>query len=321
MMHFGYSLSPFGHDESAWRTAASGDPSAFEALLSQVLQAERAGFDFVLLRDGEARRPTDALSPLATPFEPTMLVSALSTRAKWIGFLAAAATSQHEPYNLARRFSSLDLISHGRAGWIVLGSGDSTRDREYVDVVDGLWDSWEEDAFVYDKADGRFFRPEKMHVLDHKREHFSVRGPLNVNRSPQGKPVLAGLLAGAVDSVAVSSAELIVVDDGPILPDLMASLDALGRSRSEVRIMLDIRRWPEDPMAAADLFERRSASSAADGFVLSPPSTACFSHFTEAVVPELEKRNLIRPEHSGSTLRDHLGLPVPVHPAMPERAS
>jgi alkanesulfonate monooxygenase SsuD/methylene tetrahydromethanopterin reductase-like flavin-dependent oxidoreductase (luciferase family) len=321
MMHFGYSLTPFGHDDPAWRTTASRDMLAFDALLSQVLQAERAGFDFVLLRDNDAKRPADALSPLATTFEPTTLVSALSTRARKIGFLIAAATSQYEPYNLARRFASLDLISRGRTGWSMIGSGDNAGDREYVDVVGGLWDSWEEDAFIYDKADSRFFRPEKMHVLDHKGEHFSVRGPLNVNRSPQGKPVLAHLFAGDADLVAAAFADVIIVDDRAILRELVGTLSAQGRQRSDIRIMLNITHWPDNPVDAAEDLQQQFETHAVAGFVLSPPTMASLSQFMVTVAPELKKRGLMRSDYSGSTLRDHLGLPIPVHPARQERAS
>ncbi len=127
--------------------------------------------------------------------------------------IATAATNQHEPYNLARRFASLDTISKGRTGWNLVASSESfERDAEYVEVVSGLWDSWEDDAFVYDKAAGRFFVPEKMHVLNHKGEHFTVRGPLNVNRSPQGKPVITHKLTIPTLDLAAQYAEVILVD-------------------------------------------------------------------------------------------------------------
>jgi alkanesulfonate monooxygenase SsuD/methylene tetrahydromethanopterin reductase-like flavin-dependent oxidoreductase (luciferase family) len=321
MMHFGNSLSPFGHEERSWQTAASQYALGFPALLQQVLDAERAGFDFVLLRDRDGRRPTDTLSPRAVPFEPTLLVSALATRTEKIGFLVAAATYQHEPYNLARRFASLELISHGRSGWLVLGSDDSARDREYVDVVSGLWDSWEDDAFIYDKADGRFFRPEKMHVLNHRGEHFSVRGPMNVNRSPQGKPVLARVFGPETALNTAGFAEVIIVEDRSTLSDLVRMLEELGRPRSEIRIMANITRLAGDPVAVADDLQRQFESEDIDGFVLSLPTTAMFSAFLTSVVPELIKRGLMRSGYTGSTLRENLGLPRPAHPASLERAS
>src|SRR5689334_8775283 len=116
MIHLGLSLTPFGHDPTAWK-GARHEALGFDALLKQVELAEEAGFDFVWLADSMGERPVDTLSPLATPFEPTTLASALATKTTSIGLIATAGTHQHEPYNLARRFASLDWISHGRAGW------------------------------------------------------------------------------------------------------------------------------------------------------------------------------------------------------------
>ncbi len=125
-----------------------------------------------------------------------------------IGLVATATTSYNEPYNIARKFASLDHISGGRAGWNVVTSSnlseaynfgreahfehDERYDRaiEFADIVCGLWDSWDDDAFVRDRASGRYFDPAKLHVLNHKGKHFSVRGPLNVARPPQGHPVI-----------------------------------------------------------------------------------------------------------------------------------
>src|SRR5215216_2210079 len=104
MIHLGLSLTPFGHDSTAWQ-GAGREALGFDALLKLVALAEEAGFDFVWLADGMGERPVDALSPLATPFEPTTLASALATRTTSIGLIATAATHQHEPYNLARRFA------------------------------------------------------------------------------------------------------------------------------------------------------------------------------------------------------------------------
>jgi alkanesulfonate monooxygenase SsuD/methylene tetrahydromethanopterin reductase-like flavin-dependent oxidoreductase (luciferase family) len=160
-----------------------------------------------------------------------------------------------------------------------------------------------------------------MHVLNHKGEHFSVRGPLNVNRSPQGKPVLASIFAGEFDAVAASLAEVVIVDDLAILANLKHILNTQGRPRSEIRVMRDMKSWPEEPMAAADDFQHQFETEDIDGFILSPPITASFSHFVETIVPELKSRGLMRSDYCGSTLRDHLGLPVPIHPAKLERAS
>ena len=147
---------------------------------------------------------------------------------KNIGLVCTATTTYDEPFHIARRFASLDLISGGRSGWNLVTSANDTesknfgreehlpkavryrRAREFVDVVQGLWDSWDDDAFLFDKADGRFYDPDKRHVLDHKGEFFSVRGPLTVARSPQGQPVI--VQAGASDDgrqLAAETAEVV----------------------------------------------------------------------------------------------------------------
>jgi len=136
------------------------------------------------------------------------LLSAIAPVTERIGLVATATTSYNEPYNLARKFASLDHISGGRAGWNVVTSTnlsgahnfsrkahfehDERYDRaiEFAEVVFGLWDSWDDDAFVGNRAAGRYFDPAKVHVLNHQGKHFSVRGPLNVARPPQGRPVI-----------------------------------------------------------------------------------------------------------------------------------
>ncbi|HMF66288.1 MAG TPA: LLM class flavin-dependent oxidoreductase, partial [Phyllobacterium sp.] len=156
-MHIGISITPFGHHPAAWREK-SEDAIHFNALAAQVKKAQEGALDFAFFSDQHSQRPLTDLSPQVVPFEPTTLVAALATVARQIGLIATAATNQHEPYNLARRFASLDTISKGRAGWNVVVSPEAgARDQEYLEVVGGLWDSWEDDAFIYDKASGRFF--------------------------------------------------------------------------------------------------------------------------------------------------------------------
>ncbi|MFB7913279.1 LLM class flavin-dependent oxidoreductase [Streptomyces sp. NPDC056061] len=179
-----------------------------------VRTAERGLFDMVFLSDGVGIRipfrDADELSRQGriVQFEPLTLLSALAVHTTHIGLAATASTSYNEPFNLARKFASLDHLSAGRAGWNVVTSVTDAearnfnldrqadhasryhRAREFMEVVTGLWDSWDDDAFVYDKESGRFFDPEKLHVLGHEGEHFKVRGPLNVARPPQGHPVI-----------------------------------------------------------------------------------------------------------------------------------
>lgn len=185
--------------------------------------AERGKFDAVFLADGNAVREMDkpalfaANFPSARPagFEPVTVLSAVAMATKSIGLVATCTTSYDEPYSVARRFASLDHVSAGRAGWNVVTSqyaGDALnfgraenfgrderyeRAEEFVEVVKGLWDSWDEDAFPEDKASGRYLDPSKVHVLNHVGRHFSVKGPLNVARPPQGHPVV--FMAGQSD--------------------------------------------------------------------------------------------------------------------------
>ena len=136
--------------------------------------------------------------------------------------VATASTSFNEPYHVARKFASIDHISGGRAGWNLVTPSQQAearnfgrdkhyghaeryeRAREFAQVVTALWDSWDDDAFVRDKETGRFFDPEKMHALNHKGPHFSVQGPLNIPRSPQGHPVIVQA-GGSEDMIAVAA--------------------------------------------------------------------------------------------------------------------
>ncbi|HVG51004.1 MAG TPA: LLM class flavin-dependent oxidoreductase [Xanthobacteraceae bacterium] len=208
-------LHPTGHHIAAWRypdsyAAASVDFNHYAELARTV---ERGKFDLLFLADSPAMRnwPLERTSRVATyvaGFEPITLLSALSAVTRHIGLVATATTTYNEPFHVARKFASLDHISGGRAGWNLVTSvniaeafnfgreehteHDARYDRglEFARVVRGLWDSWDDDAFVRNKEEGRFFDPARVHALNHKGEHFSVRGPLNVPRSPQGRPII-----------------------------------------------------------------------------------------------------------------------------------
>lgn len=352
-MHIGLSVTPFGHHSAAWRESRSSDALHFNHLAAQVKKAQQSGLDFAFFADRLGQRPVISLSPQAVPFEPTTLVAALATVARKIGLIATAATSQHEPYNLARRFASLDTISKGRAGWnLVVSPEASAREEEYIDVINGLWDSWEDDAFVYDKAAGRFFVPEKMHVLNHQGAHFTVRGPLNVHRSPQGKPIISHMLTPQTLDIAARSAELIFIDAlsldqaRVLVSDFTRWLERHGRQRSNVRILanvipyigtttaeaqrtrerLDALARGEDkpagleaigaPVEIADSLQEWFESGIVDGFTILPPLVPeSIDAFVDRVIPELRRRGLFRDTYEGHTLREHLGLKRPQHPA------
>jgi FMN-dependent oxidoreductase (nitrilotriacetate monooxygenase family) len=175
--------------------------------IARAQEAEAAKFDFIFIADSQfitADSPNHYLSRL----EPLTLLSAVAVHTRHIGLVATASSSYNSPFNLARRFASLDHISGGRAAWNVVTSGDAGaaanfsldehydygtrygRGAEHVRVAQGLWDSYEEDAFPRDRENGIFFDRTKQHALDHKGEFFSVVGPLNLERPPQGQPVI-----------------------------------------------------------------------------------------------------------------------------------
>ena len=348
-MYIGISITPFGHHTAAWRESRAAEAIDFNHLAAQAAKAQAGDLDFVLLADRFTQRPVDDLSPQAVPFEPTTLVAALATLSRQIGMIASAATGQHEPYNLARRFASLDSISRGRAGWNLVASSEShQRDAEYVEVVSGLWDSWEDDAFVYDKMAGRFFVPEKMHVLNHNGEHFTVRGPLNVNRSPQGKPVVTHKLTPLTLDLAAQYAEVIFIET-PALEEARELNDSLtrrlhfyGRNRSDVKILADLIPYVGATMADARKFRDRLEASdkqqysalrlsggpnvivdhmqnwtetgVVDGFTILPPLVPeGVDMLVDLIVPEMRRRGLFRKSYRGSTLREHLRLRKPLH--------
>lgn len=229
-------LMQTGHHIAAWRHPdASADAGQnFRHYVDLARKAEAAKFDAVFFADSVGVRNTHSASLSRTAraehFEPLTLLSALAAVTERIGLIATVSTTYNEPYHVARKFASLDLISGGRSGWnLVTSSGEGEaqnfnldahvahplryqRAEEFYDVVTGLWDTWEDDAFIRDKDTGEFFDAGKHHALHHKGRHFSVRGPLNVGRSPQGWPVV--VQAGASEAgrdLAARTAEVIFV--------------------------------------------------------------------------------------------------------------
>lgn len=221
-MRLGAYFNPTGHHVASWRhPRAQKDAHVnIKHYVEIARTAERAKFDMIFLADSAATRKADieALErsiQFIANFEPITLLSALAMATDKIGLIATASTSYNEPYHVARKFASLDRISGGRAGWNVVTSGNFVealnfnrtepfphaeryhRAHEFVDVVTGLWDSWDDDAFIRDQETGLYFDRSKMHVLDHKGPIYQVKGPLNVPRPPQGWPVI--VQAGASD--------------------------------------------------------------------------------------------------------------------------
>jgi FMN-dependent oxidoreductase (nitrilotriacetate monooxygenase family) len=230
----GMFLRPAAHHIAGWRhpDAWADGGLNFERYVEIARAAERGLFDMMFSADalsGE-RYDRDTLSRTSYVawIDPMSLLTALAPVTQNIGLCCTSTTTYDEPYHVARRFASLDLISGGRSAWNLVTSANDNesknfgrevhmpkadryrRAREFVEIVRGLWDSWDDDAFVFDKAEGRFYDPDKRHVLDHAGEFFKVRGPLTVSRSPQGQPVV--VQAGASDDgrqLAAETAEVV----------------------------------------------------------------------------------------------------------------
>ncbi|MER6572704.1 LLM class flavin-dependent oxidoreductase [Streptomyces sp. NPDC001093] len=262
-LHLNAFLMNTGHHEASWRLPES-DPYAHVDLQHHVRLAriaERGTFDSLFLADGPqlwgnlAQRPAGALEPLT-------LLTALATATEHIGLIATASTSYNSPYNLARRFASLDIISGGRAGWnIVTTAGVEAarnfgldaepahaeryaRAAEFLDVALKLWDSWEDDAIVADKAAGVWGDDRKIHPPRHQGTYFSVAGALNVPRTPQGYPLLVqagssedGKAFAARYAEAVFTAQQTLAGAQAFYADLKSRTSQAGRDPEHLKVL------------------------------------------------------------------------------------
>jgi len=267
-LRLGAFMRPVSIHTGAWRYPGAW-PDAnfnFEQLKQLAQTLERGRFDAFFMADHLAllNMPIEALqrSHTATSFEPFTLLSALAQHTQHLGLIATASTTFDEPFHIARRFASLDHLSGGRAGWNIVTTSNPDaalnfgredhmehdarydRAREFYDVVTGLWDSWADDAFVRDVDSGRFFDPAKLHVLAHKGEHLSVRGPLHIARPVQGWPVI--VQAGASEAgrqLAAETAELIFAAPGTLAnarafyADVKSRMRKLGRDPEHLKIL------------------------------------------------------------------------------------
>jgi FMN-dependent oxidoreductase (nitrilotriacetate monooxygenase family) len=216
-MKLGLNIVANGAHAAGWRMPGARTDAAMDIRFwKQMAQrAEQACFHFMFWADGIAVRHSAkddeelAYNARIDVFEPLTVIGALSAVTDRLGFVASASTTYNEPYHVARKFASLDYVTGGRVGWNVVTSWSEQeaynfgreshmehgtrygRAEEFVDVVFGLWDSWEDDAFIRDKESGRYFDAAKLHTLNHRGPIFGVKGPLNVARPIQGYPVIA----------------------------------------------------------------------------------------------------------------------------------
>lgn len=262
-LHLNVNLLHSGVYPSAWRLPDSR-PDAFvdiDHFVRVARVAERGKLDAIFLADTPAindridHRPFNAL-------EPTVVLASVAAATSHVGLVATASTTYNEPYNLARRFASLDMVSRGRTGWNVVTTADAAagrnfghagasehgaryaRAREFTELVHALWDSWEDDAFLGDKAGGRFVDTTKVHAVRHRGAQYTVEGPLTVPRSPQGRPVTFqaggsedGRALAAATADAVFSLAQTLADGAAYARDLRARAARLGRGPDALVIL------------------------------------------------------------------------------------
>ncbi len=261
-------MRPVSIHTGAWRYPGAYPDANFNfAHLKRFARKLEAGkFDAFFMADHLAvlNMPVEALkrSHTVTSFEPFTLLSALAGATERIGLVATASTTFDAPYHVARRFASLDHISGGRAGWNIVTTSNPDaalnfgltehkehgerydRAREFYDVVTGLWDSFADDAFTRDRESGLYFDPDRMHVLDHKGEHLSVRGPLNIARPVQGWPVIvqagaseAGRQLAAETAEAVFAAHRTLAEGQAFYADIKGRMAKFGRDPDHLKIL------------------------------------------------------------------------------------
>ncbi|MEC5321034.1 LLM class flavin-dependent oxidoreductase [Brenneria populi subsp. brevivirga] len=228
MLRLGLFVQPLGHHVSGWRLSErSGSPTDIEWLIQIAKKAEEGTFDLFFVGDALATSVHRLPSTMAR-LEPLTLLAALAVNTQHIGLAATASTTFSDPFTLARSFSSLDHISKGRAAWNVVTSysrdvarnfslEDMPRHREryeraheFLQVAFKLWNAWRDGAVQPDKASGRYFVDEKIQPINHKGKHFQVQGPINISRSPQGKPLIVAA-GSSEDGQALAAANADVV--------------------------------------------------------------------------------------------------------------
>ncbi|MBR0655502.1 LLM class flavin-dependent oxidoreductase [Plastoroseomonas arctica] len=290
-MKLGMSMRGLGYHPAAWRhpDVPADGTLRFEHYAHNAVMAERGLFDMIFFADGiglrERDEPRGSLARSGyelVEMEPMTLLPALAVLTKHIGLVTTASTTYNEPFHVARKFATLDLISHGRAGWNIVTSWSEAeaknfnreahldydtryeRAAEFVEVVKGLWDCWEPGSLLYDKAGGLFYDEARMHLLNHRGKHFQVRGPLNVASMPQGRPVL--FQAGASEpgrEIAAATADVVYAAADSLkaskayYDDVKARMAKHGRDGDALKIMPGVRTIVAATRAEAqDKFDR-----------------------------------------------------------------
>lgn len=268
-MRLGTFLTAGGENMAGWRHPSVwfASRACFHDYLEATRLAEAAMFDLVLVADvaPSSRDPIEVLSRYAgyDHLEPLTLLSALAVTTEHIGLVATASTTYNEPFHVARKFASIDHLSRGRAGWNIVTTMTDTdalnfsrqahvahderyaRAEEFVDVVRGLWRSFDRDAFIRDKASGIYFKPEGLHLLDHKGPHFSVRGPIDIVPTPQSEPIMVqagssgpGMALGARVADVIFSTQQSVASGRAFCEGMREKARSFGRSGDDVVVLM-----------------------------------------------------------------------------------
>jgi FMN-dependent oxidoreductase (nitrilotriacetate monooxygenase family) len=296
-MHLGVFVLGTGNHIAGWRMPGAFDSFQSLPVVQEIARiAERGKFDLLFLGDGLAASPTDHPSFTAR-LEPITMLAALAATTTHLGLGATASTTYGEPYHTARAFGSLDYLSNGRAAWnAVTSSGGRAAANfgrehpqhasryeiaeEFVDVVRGLWDCWEDDAIVADRDTGLYIDPAKVHELNHEGKFFKVKGPLNIGRTPQGQPVI--LQAGSSEpglKLAARTADVVfsVVQDldeaKAAYAALKSLLPAYGRDPDSLAVLPGVM-----PIIGRTEQEARDLLNTLQGFVTGENSAMMLSY-------------------------------------------
>jgi len=263
-LHLNAFLMTPGHHDAAWRHPLSSPQRATDIAYFEELArtAERGTFDSIFFADGLAIWNQRIASNVSGGLEPLLVLAAVARATSRIGLIATVSTTFNEPFHLARKFATLDHISGGRAGWNIVTSGTEAeannfnldkhldhrvryeRAAEFLDVATALWDSWADDAVVLDTEAGIYADESKVRAIDHSGEHFKVRGPLNVQRSPQGWPVLVqagssedGKEFAARYAEAIFTAQQTLSDGQTFYKDVKTRAERYGRDPEGIKIL------------------------------------------------------------------------------------
>ncbi len=353
-----------GWNYMGWRHPAmpANASESIDYYVQKAKRLEEGKFDAIFLTDVSHIGP-GMIPHYLSMFEGVSILSALSMVTHSIGLTATIATSYADPFTVARQMASLDKISNGRAGWNAVTSNPgglanysrthlSKADlypmkKEFLEIVEGLWDSYEDDAFIRDKKSGLFFDPQKMHALNYRGKYFSVDGPLNISRSRQGRPVI--FQAGtSPDFMNIASKHA----DGVFVPyddlenakafskELRRRVELEGRSPDDFLITI-----PHNPIVGrtekeaeekfqelqslmpnyripkpkffgsaekvADQIQHWYEAEAIDLLLIRQEHPSGFDDFIDLVVPILQEKGIFRKEYESNTLRGNLGLPYP----------